>query len=148
VVTGQALRTGRVALGGPCAVADDPRVEHRRAYLVAAALIAVGGAVGTAQLLTGTATPPVEDLEPLGLDSWVLPGLWLFASVVVPWTAAGVLAWRRHPATSTVALVACAALLVELAVQVPFVGFSPFQVVFGLAALVMGRLAWRDRRAS
>jgi hypothetical protein len=122
-------------------------VRHRTVYLAAAGLIGISGLVGTVQLLTGAFTPPVEDLEPLGLESWVLPGLWLFTSVVVPWSAAGVLAWRRHPGTPTAVLVACGALMVELAVQIPFVGFSPFQLVLGAAAVVLGRKAWLDRRA-
>jgi hypothetical protein len=126
-------------------VAEDAIVRHRTTYLVAAGLIGVSGLVGTVQLVTGTFTPPVEDLEALGLDSWVLPGVWLFASVVVPWTLAGALAWRRHPAAPIAVLVACVALAVELAVQIPFVGFSPFQLVLGAVALLVGRVAWRAR---
>jgi hypothetical protein len=120
-------------------------VRHRTAAVVAAVLIGIGGLVGTVQLVTGTFTPPVDDLEPLGLDSWVLPGLWLFASVVVPWTVAGVLAWRRDPGAPVAVLIACGALVVELAVQVPFVGVSPFQAVLGVAAVVLARLAWLER---
>lgn len=42
---------------------------HRRLFVGAAALIALAGAAGAVQLLTGTFTPPVADLEPLGLTS-------------------------------------------------------------------------------
>jgi hypothetical protein len=104
-------------------------------------LVVVGALSGTLQLLTGTATPPVEDLEPLGLTSWVLPGLWLFASVAVPSTVAAWLAWRRSLHAPTAVLVASALLAVELLVQIPFVGPSLFQAVFGTVAIVLAVLA-------
>ena len=61
-----------------------PPAPWRRTLAGLTAFTAAGAWVGSAQLLTGTFTPPVSDLEPLGLDSWVLPGLWLLASVAVP----------------------------------------------------------------
>jgi hypothetical protein len=104
-------------------------------------LVAVGGIGGTVQLLTGTAAPPVEDLEPLGLTSWVLPGLWLFASVAVPSMVAAWLAWRRSPRAPAAVLVASALLAVELLVQIPFVGPSVLQAVFGAIAIMLAVLA-------
>lgn len=118
----------------------------RRTFLVTGALLALAGAAGAVQLIAGAATPPVDDLEPLGLHSWVLPGIWLFVSVAVPWAIATVLATRRRRVTPAAVLVACALLLFELVVQIPFVGPSPLQAVLGTVALVIGGLAWRARR--
>lgn len=118
---------------------------HRRVFTTAAAVIAVAGLVGTGQLVTGTMTPPNSDLDRLGLDSWVLPGVWLFASVVVPWSAGAWAAFRRWSVTPMVVVAAAILLIFELAVQVPFLGFSPFQPIMALAALSLGLLGWRDR---
>ena len=57
---------------------------RRRFLLVLAGLTSVAAWVGAAQLVLDLYAPPVSDLEPLGLDSWLLPGLWLAASVAVP----------------------------------------------------------------
>jgi hypothetical protein len=110
-------------------------------------MVALGGAAGAVQLVTGTFTPPVSDLAPLGLTSWVLPGLWLFASVAVPWSFAALLAWRRSPRAPLAVLVACGLLVLELLVQIPFVGPSALQAVMGSVAVVLGVLAVRARRA-
>jgi hypothetical protein len=119
----------------------------RRAFVVVEGLVAVGGLMGTAQLLTGTFTPPVSVLEPIGLSSWMLPGLWLFGTVVVPSTAAVVLAWRRSPWAPPVVLLASATLALELLVQIPFLGPSLLQAVFGTIAIAMAALALRARSA-
>ena len=128
------------------AAPPDPAWPFRRLFLVVEAIVAVGGAAGAVQLLTGTATPPVSDLEPLGLTSWTLPAFWLFATTAVPATAAAWCAYRRHPFTPTAVLLACAALAVELLVQIPFVGPSALQAVFGTVVLVLGAATWRARR--
>jgi hypothetical protein len=117
----------------------------RRTFVVVGAVLALAGAAGAVQLVTGTSTPPVDDLEPLGLHSWVLPGVWLFVSVAVPWAVVTVLAVRRRPATPTAVLVACGLLLFELIVQIPFVGPSPLQAVLGVVALAVGGCGWRAR---
>jgi hypothetical protein len=118
---------------------------YRRTMTAVAALTALGGVAGAWQLLTGVATPPDEDLPP-GLGSWVLPALWLLASVAVPMAVTAWLAWRRSLHAPAAALVASAALGVELAVQVPFVGFDALQVVFGAVALLLAGLAADARR--
>src|SRR4249919_622362 len=56
---------------------------HRRVLAIVAALTSLAGIAGAIQLLAGVATPPDGDL-PLGLSTWVLPGLWLLASVGIP----------------------------------------------------------------
>jgi hypothetical protein len=96
--------------------------------------------------VTGVATPPDTDL-PAGLDSWVVPGVWLCATVAIPWTVAAWLTWRRSDHAPTAVLLACTALAVELAVQIPFVGFSVLQLVFGVVAVALGEMALEARRA-
>jgi len=104
-------------------------------------VIALAGLAGAVQLASGTLTPPVSDIESLGLTSWVLPGVWLFASVSVPSGAAAWLAWRRSPIAPTAVLIASGLLGVELLVQIPFVGPSALQAVMGSAAVGLGGLA-------
>ena len=73
------------------------RAPFRKTVVVVEGLTALAGVMGTVQLLTETFTPPVSVLEPIGLSSWMLPGLWLFGTVVVPSATAAVLAWRASP---------------------------------------------------
>lgn len=113
--------------------------------MIVGAFVALAALGGSVMLFRGTGAPPVSDLEPLGLDDWRLPAVWLFASVAVPWAVVVVLAWRRARATTTAVLVASGLLLVELAVQIPFVGVNPMQPALGAVALLLGRDAWRDR---
>lgn len=119
----------------------------RRTFICVGAFLALAGTGGAVQLIAGVSTPPVDDLDPLGLHSWALPGIWLFVSVAVPWAVVTVLAVRRRPATPTAVLAACGLLLFELVVQIPFVGPSPLQAVLGTVAVVLGVLALRARRA-
>ena len=118
----------------------------RWVFVALESFILVGALSGAVQLWTGTFAPPVEDLEPLGLDSWRLPAVWLFASVAVPSAVAALAALRRWPRTPDVVLVASALLLVEVLVQVPFVGPSVLQAVMGGFAVLLGALAWTARR--
>jgi hypothetical protein len=106
---------------------------------------ALGGLMGTGQLVGGVATPPAADLPP-GLNSWVIPGLWLFASVAAPWTVATGLVWLRSAAAPKAVLLASASLAVELAVQLPFLGPSVLQAVFAAVAVGMTLLAADARR--
>lgn len=117
--------------------------QHRRIFIVVESVVALGAIVGTWQLVTETNTPPIDDLDALGLTTWTLPGLWLFLSVALPSSVAAWLAWRKSVHAPTAVLVASVALLIELAVQIPFVGVSPFQPVFGIVAIVMALLALR-----
>lgn len=104
-------------------------------------LIAIGALAGTWQLWDGTFAPPVSDLEPLGLDSWRLPAVWLFASVAAPSLVALYAAATDRTWAPYAVLVASVLLLVEVTVQIPFVGPSVLQAVFGGLALVLGAVA-------
>ena len=118
----------------------------RWVFVALESFILVGALSGAAQLWTGTFAPPVEDLEPLGLTSWRLPAVWLFASVAVPSAVAVVAALRRWHRTPDAVLVASGLLLVEVLVQIPFVGPSVLQAVMGGLALLLAGLALVARR--
>jgi hypothetical protein len=105
------------------------------------AFVALGAWSGVYQLWTGTFAPPVSDLEPLGLDSWRLPAVWLMVSVAIPSTVALVAALRRRPWTPIAVLLMASLLVVEVVVQIPFVGPSLLQLVMGGVAVVLGVLA-------
>ena len=126
-----------------------PGHRFRAVFIVVWAFTCLGAVGGAVSLIAGAGTPPVEWIEPLGLTSWVLPGLWLLASVAVPSAVVVALAWRRSPRTPAAVLVASALLAVELLVQIPFVGPSVLQAVFGAIAVSMavlaliGRVSWR-----
>jgi hypothetical protein len=119
---------------------------HRVLFVVVESAVAVGGAAGAVQLASGTFTPPISALAPLGLKTWRLPAAWLFASVAVPSGTAAWLAYCSAPNAPAVVIAASAALAVELAVQIPFVGPSALQAVFGGVAIGMTALALDARR--
>ena len=135
-------------MSAPGAGVIAPAPAWRRTVGVVSALTAAAAAAGSVQLLTGSFTPPVSDLRPLGLGSWVLPGLWLAGSVAVPCAGTAVLAWRRSRWMGPAAVVAGALLAVELVVQVPFVGFDPLQGVMGMVAISLVGLGSSSARRS
>jgi hypothetical protein len=125
----------------------------RPTIVVVETLVGLGGLAGSIQLLAGAATPPVSVLTPLGLSSWTLPAGWLFITVAVPSGLAAWLAWRRSVWAPVAVLLASALLVTELLVQIPFLGFSILQLIFGTVAVgmaVVGLLArrggWWPRR--
>jgi hypothetical protein len=119
----------------------------RRAIVAIETLVGLGGLAGSLQLLAGVATPPVSVLSPLGFSSWTLPAGWLFVSVAVPSALAAWLAWRRSAWAPAAVLLASALLVIELLVQIPFLGFSILQLIFGAVAIGMGVVAILARRA-
>jgi hypothetical protein len=132
-------------LVGPRPSPGPERHPFRRTFVLSEALIGASGLAGTWQLLRGSWTPPLSAIEPLGLHSWRLPGLWLFGTVAVPAGVAGRLAWRRHEQAPTAVLAASGLLVMELVVQIPFLGLHPLQAVYGVPALVLAALALRAR---
>jgi hypothetical protein len=107
--------------------------------------MAVFGLGGGVMLMLGRGTPPIEWLAPLGLTSWVLPGVWLTASVAAPSAAAAYLALRRSPLTPSAVYVASALLGVELLVQIPFLGLNGLQGVMAVIGATAAGLAWHAR---
>ena len=119
----------------------------RRTIVVVESLVGLGGLAGSIQLLAGVATPPVSVLRPLGQSSWTLPAGWLFISVALPSAVAAWLAWRRSPWAPVAVLVASALLATELLVQIPFLGLSLLQLIFGTVAIGMAVVGLLARRA-
>ena len=77
------------------AAVEASRYPFRRTFTATEAVIGVSALAGTWMLLSDIYTPDVAVLEPLGLDSWALPGVWLFASAAAPALTAALLAWRK-----------------------------------------------------
>jgi hypothetical protein len=122
-------------------------LPFRRTIVVVESLVGLGGLAGCVQLLAGVATPPVSVLRPLGLSSWILPAGWLFVSVALPSAVAAWLAWRRSPWAPVAVLVASALLATELLVQIPFLGPSLLQLIFGTVAIGMAVVGLLSRNA-
>jgi hypothetical protein len=129
------------------AQAVSTRFPFRRTIVVVEALVGLGGLAGSMQLLAGVATPPVSVLIPLGLSSWTLPAGWLFLTGALPSGLAAWLAWRRSRWAPVAVLVASALLATELLFQIPFLGFSVLQLIFGTVAIGMAAVAFLARKA-
>jgi hypothetical protein len=106
-------------------------------------LVSLAAVAGSIQLALGIATPPPSDLGPLGLTSWTLPAVWLFFVVAMPFAIAGVLTLRGSSRALVASLTASGLLVLELVVQIPFVGFNAMQLVMAAVAIVTGLLARR-----
>jgi len=119
--------------------------RHRRPIVTIESAMAVFGLGGGIMLMSGHGTPPLEALEPLGLSSWVLPGVWLTASVAVPSGTAAYLAWRGSPWAARAVIVASVLLAVELLVQIPFLGVNGLQAAMALVGGTAAGLAWHAR---
>ena len=137
---------------GPNTAADEDRTTSthfpfRRTMAVVETLVGVSGLAGSIQLLARVATPPLSVLSPLGLASWTLPAGWLLLTVALPSGLAAWLAWRRSPWAPVAVLVASALLATELLFQIPFLGFSVLQLIFGTVAIGMAVVAFLARRA-
>jgi hypothetical protein len=122
-------------------------LPFRRTIVVVESLVSLGGLAGSVQLLAGVATPAVSVLSPLGLSSWTLPAGWLFLTVALPSALAAWLAWRRSPWAPVGVLLASALLAIELLVQIPFLGFSVLQLIFGTVAIGMAVVGVLARKA-
>jgi len=123
-----------------------PKRRHRRTLLTMESAMAVFGLGGGIMLISGHGTPPVEAISSLGLSSWVLPGVWLTASVAIPSALAANLASRGSPWTPRAVMVASGLLAVELLVQVPFLGVNGLQAAMALIGGTAAALAWQARR--
>jgi hypothetical protein len=119
----------------------------RRTIVAVESLVGLGGLAGSIQLLAGVATPPVSVLSPLGLSSWALPAGWLLLSVAAPAGLAAWLAWRRSRWAPPAVLIASALLAAELLVQIPFLGFSLLQLIFGAVAIGMALVGLQAKTA-
>ena len=123
-----------------------PKRRHRRTLLTMESAMAVFGLGGGIMLISGHGTPPVEAISSLGLSSWVLPGVWLTASVAIPSALAAHLAWRGSQWTPRAVMVASGLLAVELLVQIPVLGVNGLQAAMALIGGTAAALALQVRR--
>jgi hypothetical protein len=115
-----------------------------RALSVVDGLLAALAVWGGISLIVGAPgfRMPVEWLDPVGLDSWVLPGIALIVLIggVMGWAA--VAGWRGTRHAPGVSLAAAAVLFGWLAVQLLVIGArAPVQVVTALMGLLVVVLA-------
>lgn len=113
-------------------------------------LLAVSAVYGGISLMAGAPgfELPVGWLAPLGLTSWVLPGLALVLVVGGSLAAASVFAWRTDFRAPVAALAAGAVLTGWLAIQFGVIGVrAPVQwVTLGLLAVLLGLALLARRR--
>ncbi len=94
---------------------------------------------------------PVEWLAPVGLDSWVLPGVTLIVLIGGAMGSAAVAGWRNTPHAPAVSLAAAVVLLGWLTVQLVVIGpRTPVQAAtatLDLLVIVLAYGAAMHRRA-
>ena len=131
-----------------------PRSSDRRFATTALSLevlLSVGALAGGAARVLGPRGEilplPVSALAGSPFDSYLLPGVVLFAVLGIGPLVAADLARRRHALAPTAALAVGIALLGWLAVEIAVIGFSmtpplqPIYLVLGAAITLVG-LAW------
>ncbi|MEV6874629.1 hypothetical protein [Amycolatopsis sp. NPDC051128] len=105
-------------------------------------LFAASAVYGGISLVVGAPgfTMPVEWLAPLGLTSWVLPGIALALGIGGTLAWASVFAWRIDLRAPIAALAACGVLTGWLAIQFGVIGVrAPVQwVTAGLVIVLLG----------
>lgn len=105
-------------------------------------LFAASAVYGGISLVVGAPgfTMPVEWLAPLGLTSWVLPGIALALGIGGALAWASVFAWRADFRAPVAALAACGVLTGWLAIQFGVIGVrAPVQwVTAGLVVALLG----------
>jgi hypothetical protein len=113
--------------------------------LVLVALNAVHGGVG---LMVNGMGMPDEWLEHLPVDTWVLPGVALLLTVAAPQALAALAVWRAGERAPLVGVLAGAALvlwiLVQLALLQRYFFLQPVIAGLGLAEVALA-LVWRGR---
>ena len=119
------------------------------ALLVVLLLVAANALYGGVGLVLDGLGMPVEWLERLPVDTWTWPGVALLATVAVPQLVAARFVWRRDPRAGVVGLVAGAALVLWIVVQVLLLQryFFLQPVIAGLGVLEAVLAGWWIRRS-
>lgn len=130
------------------------RAVRTRARLIRVVLavlelfVGVGAAYGGVMLIRDSWGLPVSDLAPLPLDSWVLPGLALLASVAVPMLAAAYVVTRGLARAADASVLAGGTLvgwiLFQLAVIGPQMALQAVMFVLGVVMLGLGLVLRRQ----
>ncbi len=87
------------------------------ALLVVLLLVAANAVYGGIGLVVNGMGMPSQWLDRLPVDTWTLPGVALVVTVAVPQLVAAWFVWRRDPRAGLVGLVAGAALVLWIGVQ-------------------------------
>ena len=137
------------------AVDERWRVAPRRgvaggSLLVVLLLVAANAVYGGVGLAVDGMGMPETWLERLPVDSWVWPGVALVVTVAVPQLVTAWFVWVRDPRAGVVALVAGAALVLWIVVQVLVLQrlFVLQPVIAGLGVVEMVLALWWIRRGS
>ena len=119
------------------------------ALLVVLLLVAANAVYGGVGLLVDGLGIPLEWLERLPVDTWTWPGVALLGTVALPQLVAAWFVWRRDPRAGVVGLVAGAALVLWIAVQVLLLQryFVLQPVIAGLGLLEAVLAGWWIRRS-
>ena len=123
--------------------ANRPRTRFAAASLVLEVVLSIGALAGGLVLIVaprGEIMPlPLSALAGSPFETYLGPGLILFAVLGLGPLLAARLAWTRHPLAPVAAFVVGAALLIWVAVEIAIVGYSnepPLQATY----LVLGAL--------
>lgn len=139
-MTGQALRTGPATVAGG--------LRHRAAAAVAG-VMAFASFAGVVGLIGGSLDLGATVNSRLPFHSPVLGGFALLLIVAVPMTAAAVAAWRGDPGSAGLLMLAGAALVGWILVEIAFIRtFAWLQPVCGGYGLLVAALGWHARRTA
>ena len=120
------------------------------ALLVVLLLVAANAVYGGVSLVVNGMGMPVEWLDRLHVDSWTLPGLALVLTVAVPQLVAAWFVWRRDPRAGLAGLVAGAALVLWIVVQLlllqRYFFLQPVIAAFGVLEVALA--GWWIHRSS
>ena len=114
--------------------------------------VGIGAVYGGVELVRNGMGMPLDWLDRLPVDTWTWPGVALLATVALPQLATAWLVWRRDPRAGVVGVLAGAALVLWIVVQLALLPryFFLQPVIAGigiLEVLVAGWWIHRSRRA-
>lgn len=135
----------------PLAPSTPSRGRFAIAAVVLEVLLAVGALAGGLALMLGPRGEiiplPLSALRGSAFDTYLVPGLILFAVLGLGPLVAALMAWARHPLAPLAVVVVGVALLIWIMVEVTIVGYSndpplqPIYFLMGVAITLVG-LGW------
>ena len=133
------------------ATRSTPLGRLARSAIALDVFLAIGALAGGAALILGPRGEVIPlhiaDLEGSPFDTFLVPGIVLFAVLGIGPLVAAYLGWLRHPLAPVATVVVGAALLVWLAVEIAIVGYTnepplqPFYLLLGAVIVAVG-LGW------
>lgn len=135
----------------PLAPSTPSRGRFAIAAVVLEVLLAVGALAGGLALMLGPRGEiiplPLSALRGSAFDTYLVPGLILFALLGLGPLVAALMAWVRHPLAPVATVVVGVALLIWIMVEVTIVGYTndpplqPIYFLLGVAITLVG-LGW------